>query len=180
MEKVIQDASINLIPEDLREGPKSFKELVLFICVGVLVLQFVIFGAFFVLSASNRLGIKNLEKDIGERSEKWETYTPVATSIKSIKTKVALYKSLQDKYGEMDGRLEKISSLLPQDVLLTNLALNHKGRVSLTGSSENPDDAQQLYNVLTNDEEVSSVSLNSFSKPSSKYSFILNFELNTK
>lgn len=175
-----KEKSINLIPEDQREGSTGAKFTPLLIFAVIIVLELLLFLGLVLLSASNSNRIKKLETDIANETSIWQTNEPTATLIKSIKTKKTSYDQAVLKYSGMDKKLEKIRSSLPEGVSLTTLALTNEGKVALTGKSQNPDDAYQYYDILTKEKEVTSVSLDSVSKSGSDYLFTINFVLKTK
>jgi Tfp pilus assembly protein PilN len=141
----------------------------------VILLTLGIYLVFFLLNINAQNQLNSAKDKVVSKSVTWQSYQQIATDIKIIQAKYTNYKSFSTAYKGLDQKIDKIRSVLPIGVYLTNLTISNAGTVSLTGSSATPEEAYQFRDVLLTDKNFSGISLESVSKSATNYTFIIDF-----
>jgi Tfp pilus assembly protein PilN len=168
--------TIDLLPE--KEVQKQKSNFSVYLLLGLIIfLQIAAYAIVFLLNNSSQGNLTSLQNQELELQKKWNKFSAIATDVKQVKTKLGFYQSFNTTHSGLDKRLEKIASLVPDGVLINTITMNNKGKTTLMGTAEKPEDAYQMEAVIKETSGVSLVNLSSVSKKGSNYSFDINFEV---
>ena len=152
-----------------------------FVLAGLVII--VVLGIYLVVFLANLFaqgGLNTAKADVASKTAQWQHYKQTATDIKGIQSTFTQYKTFVTTYSSLDKKIQKLQSVLPQGVHLTNLTIDNVGTTVISGGSAIPEDAYQFRDVLQADKEISGVTLTTVAKTGLGYTFTLNFVITTK
>lgn len=163
-----------LTAEEIGDSTSNkFLPIIIFGIINLLV--FAIFLVVLITNLASQNNLDKIKKDNQTKLSQWRTYSTLANQVKSIQSKDAEYQKFISEYSGLDKKIDKIRSVLPQGVYLTNLTINNLGKVSLSGTAANPDEAYQFRDTLLKDKGFSTVALDAVAKTGSNYTFTITF-----
>lgn len=168
-----------LTAEEVAKSPRQ--KLFPFFVAGLFILiSLGIFVFVLILNLTAQASLASAKAEVTKKTTEWNQYKDVATNIKEILAKQTAHQTFEASYSSLDGKLDKLKSLLPEGVYLTNLTIDNTGKSTLTGASGLPENAYQFRDVLLQTKEVSEVNLTTVSKAGNVYTFTINFTIKDK
>ncbi len=165
--------------DEVAKSPKQ--KLIPFILAAVVIILAIgVFVVIFIANFVAQRGLVEAKEEVSNKTLEWQKYKEIATNIKDIQTKSALHTKFVSTYSSLDKKIDKLKSLLPQGVFLTNLTIDNSGKTVVTGASNIPEDAYQFRDVLLSEKDVKDVLLTSVAKTGVLYTFSIDFVINTK
>ncbi len=164
------------------EVAQSSKQKIVPFILTAIVIAFVIgiYVVVFITNIAAQGGLNEAKEEVSKRTVEWQKYKELATDIKDVQSKSALHTKFVTTYSSLDKKIDKLKSILPQGVYLTNLTIDNSGKTVVTGASNIPEDAYQFRDVLLSEKDVKDVLLTSVAKTGVLYTFSIDFVINTK
>lgn len=167
--------SIDLLSDE-DTGKESFGLLPIIIVAAIIILLQAIFaGSLFFLNLSTKGQIDAVKKQQQDQTTIWQKSATMATNVKTVVAKNTLYQTDLKSFSGLDTKLDKIRSLIPDGVTIGQIALDNKGKTSLSAQSAQAADGYQLVTVLQMNPALSNVNLDSISKQAGNYQFTITF-----
>lgn len=162
-------------------GASSSQKFLPIIILGVVNILFLgVYLVLFLLGLGSQNSLSTAKEQTQSKESQWQTYSNLANQVKSIQSKASDHQKFLAAYSGLNTKIDKIRSVLPQGVYLTNLTINSLGKTSLSGLAANPDEAYQFRDVLLKDKDFSTVSLDAVAKTGANYTFTITFLVSSK